>query len=183
MTKFYTQTGDDGYTGLLGEGRVAKYDLRLEAVGTLDEANAAIGLARALSRHPMTGSLLLNIQKDLYQIMAECAATSEAAHHFRSIDAQRVTWLEEQADQISAQVSIPDEFIVPGDSVSGGALDLARTIVRRAERSIAELIHKNQLENKQVLRYVNRLSSLCFILALLENQAQGNTSPTLAKRP
>jgi cob(I)alamin adenosyltransferase len=181
MVKFYTQTGDDGYTGLLGEGRVAKYDLRMEAVGTLDEATAALGLARALSADPRTAPLLLTIQRDLYHLMAETAATHENATRFRVIDSQRVTWLEEQTDTLSNQITLPNEFILPGDSRSGAAMSIARTVIRRAERLIAQLIHTGQLENHELLRYLNRLSSLCFVLELVENHASGQSSPTLAR--
>jgi cob(I)alamin adenosyltransferase len=181
MTKFYTQTGDDGYTGLLGEGRLAKHAPRMEAIGDLDEATAALGMARAACQLPQTAELLLAIQRDLYQLMAEVAATPENAARFRRITVERVTWLEEWADGISTQVSLPKDFILPGDSLSGAALALARTIVRRAERRVAMLIHSTELENPQLLRYLNRLSSLCFVLELQENQAAGKSSPTLAK--
>lgn len=183
MTKFYTQTGDDGYTGLLGDERVAKYSPRMEAIGALDEATAALGLVRALCRAPATGTILLEVQRHLYHIMAETAATTENASRFRVIDSQHVTWLEEQTDSISSQVNLPNEFIIAGDSVAGGALALARTIVRRAERRVAQLVHSGQLENRQLLRYLNRLSSLCFVLELYENQNDGQSAPTLAKAP
>lgn len=181
MPKFYTQTGDDGYTGLLGEGRIAKHDLRLDAVGTLDEATAVIGLARSISLAPQTAPLLVEIQRDLYHIMAEVAATPENVSRFRFIDAPRVTWLEGQIDALSDLVSLPNEFILPGDSRSGASMAVARTVVRRSERLIAHLIHTAQLDNRELLRYLNRLSSLCFVLELLENQASGQSDPTLAK--
>ena len=181
MAKFYTQTGDDGYTGLLGEGRAPKYNQRIETIGAIDEANAAIGLARSISLVPQTSSVLLAAQKDLYNIMAEIAALPENASRFRKITNERVDWLESQVDDISRQIIIPDEFIVPGDSKAGAAIDLARTIIRRAERYIAYLLHQKKLENRELLRYMNRLSSLCFALELLENQASGCTKPTLAK--
>jgi cob(I)alamin adenosyltransferase len=181
MTKFYTQTGDDGYTGLLGKGRLAKHAPRMEAIGDLDEATAALGVARAACQLPQTAQLLLIIQRDLYQVMAEVAATPENADRFRTITAERVSWLEAQTDAISAQVSLPSDFILPGDSQSGAALALARTIVRRAERRVARLLHEAELENPQLLRYINRLSSLCFVLEILENGAAGKPSPTLAK--
>jgi cob(I)alamin adenosyltransferase len=181
MTKFYTQTGDDGYTGLLGEGRAPKYDRRIETIGAIDEANAAIGLARSISLVPQTSSVLLTAQKDLYYIMAEIAALPENASRFRKITSERVDWLESQIDEISSQIIIPDEFIVPGDSTAGAAIDLARTIIRRAERHIAYLLHQKKLENRELLRYMNRLSSLCFAFELLENQASGCINPTLAK--
>ena len=173
MTKFYTQTGDDGYTGLLGEGRAPKHAPRLEAIGDIDEATAALGVARAVCRLPQTTELLLEVQRDLYLLMAEVAATPENAPRFRKISAERVAWLEQQTDLISTQVSLPNQFILPGDSLPGGMLSLARTIVRRAERRVAQLIHAAELENLELLRYLNRLSSLCFALELLENQAAG----------
>lgn len=182
MTKFYTKTGDDGYTSLLGEGRAPKYDQRIETVGTIDEANAAIALARTLSVSPETSHTLLDVQKDLYHLMSEVAATPENASRFRLITAERVSWLETQIDTISSRVVIPDEFIIPGDSISGAALDLARTIIRRAERHLARLLHSKKIENREILHYMNRLSSLCFVLELLENQAAGNVHPTLSKK-
>ncbi len=181
MTRFYTKKGDDGYTSLLGKGRAPKYDRRIEAVGALDEANAAIGLARALSLAPETRSILLVVQRDLYHLMSEVAATPEEAARFRQITAERVSWLEAQIDSISQIVAIPNEFIIPGDSEAGAAMDLARTVVRRAERHITRLVSTKKLANREILRYINRLSSLCFALELLENQAAGSSKPTLAK--
>ena len=181
MTKFYTQTGDDGYTGYLGEGRLAKHAPRIEAIGALDEATAALGMARAACQLPLTREVILAVQHDLYSLMAEVAASPENAARFRQITPERVAWLAEQTDAISAQVPIPREFILPGDSLPGATLSLARTIVRRAERRVAQLIHAGELENTQILRYLNRLASLCFILEIQENQTAGQASPTLAK--
>jgi cob(I)alamin adenosyltransferase len=181
MTQLYTRTGDDGYTGLLGEGRVPKHDNRLEAVGALDEATAALGVARAACQVKLTGELLLAVQRDLYHLMAEIAATPEHAGRFSHIDAGRITWLEEQVDALGALIEIPKDFIVPGDAPAGAALALARTIVRRAERRVAALFHSGEIANISLLSYLNRLSSLCFGLELLETQATGKTLPTLAK--
>ncbi len=181
MAKFYTKTGDDGYTSLLGEGRAPKYDRRIETLGAIDEANAALALARTLCISSETSNILLEIQKDLYHLMSEVAATPENESRFKAITPERISWLESQIDSISSKVTIPDEFIIPGDSTSGAALDLARTIVRRAERQLAQMFHLKKLENREILRYMNRLSSLCFVLELLENQAAGSAHPTLAK--
>jgi cob(I)alamin adenosyltransferase len=178
---FYTRAGDDGYTGLLGEGRVPKYAPRTEAVGAVDEATAALGLARAACRQPESGPSLLAAQRDLYGLMAELSATPDNAARFRTIDAGRVEWLEAQSDELSARVEMPKEFIIPGDSAAGAALALARTVVRRAERQVAYLLHQGEIENPDLLRYLNRLSSLCFVLELYENSAAGKSSPTLAK--
>jgi cob(I)alamin adenosyltransferase len=178
---FYTRTGDDGYTGLLGEGRLTKFDLIMEGLGSLDEANAALGFARSVSRAPGAAAILLRVQRDLYGIMAELAATPENLEKFRSVGEDRVTWLEEQMDQLDKIVLVPKEFIIPGDSLPGAALDLARTVVRRAERRLAELIHVGTLANSILLKYLNRLSTLIFVLELQENQQAGVISPTLAK--
>jgi cob(I)alamin adenosyltransferase len=176
----YTGTGDDGTTGLLGEDRVSKDHPRIEALGALDEASAALGLARASCQASQTAPILREAQRDLYKLMAEVAATPENADKFKGIDASRVRWLEEQADAIHKLVSLPKEFILPGDTPSGAALSLARAVVRRAERRVTELYTLEELSNPELLRYINRLSSLCFVLELLENQMAGKPT-SLAK--
>ncbi|HEX7975431.1 MAG TPA: cob(I)yrinic acid a,c-diamide adenosyltransferase [Anaerolineales bacterium] len=183
MSRFYTRTGDDGYTGQLGEGRVPKYHPRTETVGAVDEATAALGLARVACRAEPSEALLVAVQRDLYHLMAEIAATPENAARFRAIGPERVAWLESQTDALSAGIELPKEFILPGDSPAGAALALARTIIRRAERRAAQLMHSGEIENVDLLRYLNRLSSLCFVLELVENQAYGKESPSLAKKP
>ena len=177
---FYTSKGDDGTTNLLGEGRVAKYHARIEAVGTLDESTAALGLARAQCADPHSATILLQAQRDLYRLMAEVAATPENAEQFRFIDSARIAWLEAQTDALSKLVEMPREFILPGDSLAGAALSLARTIIRRAERRVVELFDAGEITNPDLQRYLNRLSSLCFVLELLENKAAGHNT-TLAK--
>jgi cob(I)alamin adenosyltransferase len=181
MPKFYTRTGDDGYTDLLGKDRVPKYHPRPEALGALDEANAALGLARAACRSEQSATIILTIQRDLYGLMTEVAATPENALRFRTIHKDRVDWLEAQTETLSKLVEVPRGFIVPGDSPAGAALASARAIVRRAERRVAHLTHNQELENVELLRYINRLSSLIFLLELLENQTAGIDKPTLAK--
>jgi cob(I)alamin adenosyltransferase len=153
----------------------------LEAVGSVDEASAALGMARALCQLPQTSEIILAVQRDLYTLMAEVASLPENAARFRTIGAERVSWLEQQIESTSVTVVLPREFIVSGDSPAGAALDLARTVVRRAERRVAALIHQGEIENIQLLRYINRLSSLCFILELVEDRAAGIDRLTLAK--
>jgi cob(I)alamin adenosyltransferase len=180
MSPFYTRTGDEGKTGLLGEGRVPKFDLRIEALGAVDEATAALGLARSASRALQTAQVLLEAQRDLYKLMAEVGATPENAARFRSIDEARVRWLEGQTDSIEKQVEMPREFILPGDQPASAALALARTIVRRAERRVVELFESGGVENPFLLAYLNRLSSLVFVLELYENTQAGKET-SLAK--
>ncbi|MCA1900352.1 MAG: cob(I)yrinic acid a,c-diamide adenosyltransferase [Chloroflexi bacterium] len=177
---FYTAKGDDGTTGLLGEGRVPKYHVRMEAVGALDEASAALGLARAQCGAPQTAPILVEAQRDLYKLMAEVAATPQNANRFRFIDEERVNWLEQKTDEISAIVEMPKQFILPGDTLGGAALSLARAIVRRAERRVVHLFDDEEVVNADLQRYLNRLSSLCFALELLENHHAGKKT-TLAK--
>ncbi|MBC8506723.1 MAG: cob(I)yrinic acid a,c-diamide adenosyltransferase [Chloroflexi bacterium] len=179
MNKYYTGTGDEGTTGVLGGERLPKHHPRIEAVGNIDEVTAAMGFARANCQSESTAKIILQVQQDLYGLMSEVAALPENAEKFRVIDEARVSWLEEQIENIQKNVEPPKEFIIPGDTPNGAALDLARTIVRRAERRVAELFHAGEVENLQILRYLNRLSSLCFALELLETQAGGKDRPTL----
>jgi cob(I)alamin adenosyltransferase len=181
MSVFYTRAGDDGYTGLLGEGRVPKYDIRPEALGSIDEAMAALGMARAACQTPGMPEIILQVQRDLYSLMAETAATPENAQKFHVIDGSKVAWLEQQTDAMTALVEMPREFIIPGDIVSGAMLDLARTVVRRAERRVAELLLRGDIQNPELMRFLNRLSSLCFVMELREIQFVAGNKPTLAK--
>jgi cob(I)alamin adenosyltransferase len=181
MAPFYTRSGDDGTTGILGEGRVPKYHPRPEACGTVDEASAALGLARALARSSETAEAILQIQRDLYHLMSEIAAEPKAADRFRLLGPDRVEWLEDRIDDFAQRVELPDGFILPGDAPAGAALDLARTVVRRAERLVVRLAHQGTLDNPVLLRYLNRLSSLCFVLELWENRQAGGERPSLAK--
>lgn len=180
MSRFFTRKGDDGTTDLLGGGRVAKHDLRPRTYGTVDEASAAFGLARSLVSSEEIRQVLAQVQRDLYHLMAEVAATKEKAERFRTIDSKHVEWLEIMIEKFGHDLD-PQEFVLGGDSTPGAALDLARTIVRRAERLVAKLQHESELANPYLLRYLNRLSSLCFVLLLWENREAGVDRTTRAK--
>ncbi|HET8913400.1 MAG TPA: cob(I)yrinic acid a,c-diamide adenosyltransferase [Ktedonobacteraceae bacterium] len=166
MAKVTTGTGDTGYTGLLGDQRVAKYDPRPDTFGTIDEATSALGLARASTPDPRVKEIIFHIQQDLYLLMAELATLPENYEkmNFR-ITETHVKKLEEIEESLKNEVEIPNKFIVPGDTVDGAALDMARTIIRRAERMAVKLLHENVIANGEVVRYLNRLSDLVFILA------------------
>lgn len=179
--KYYTTTGDDGTTGLLGEGRVKKYHPRPDAYGTVDEAQAALGIARAAMQDRAAAEIILQVQRDLYHLMAELAATKSAAAQFRRIDAARVAWLAAQTDHYGDQLNLPPEFTVTGDSLSGAYLDLARAIVRRAERMIVKMADDALIENRDLLRYLNRLSALCFVLSRYEDALSGHGAARLSK--
>lgn len=180
MTSYFTGRGDDGSTSLLGDKRVSKAAMQPEAYGAVDEASAALGVARSMAQDEDSKRITLRVQRDLYQLMAELAATPEAADRFRSIGADNVAWLELQIERIGERVVMPKEFIVGGDSQAGAAYDLARTVVRRAERRVVEMADGIGLENQEILRYLNRLSTLCFLLLLWENLQAGIDKPQLA---
>lgn len=180
MTTYFTGKGDDGTTSLLGGGRVSKANSRPQAYGAVDEASAALGLARSFSTDDDSQRITLRVQRDLYLLMAELAATEATAEKFRTIDSSHVEWLELQIERLGERVVMPKEFIVGGDSRAGAAYDVARTIVRRAERRVVELADQDMVANPQILRYLNRLSTLCFLLLLWENLQAGVDKPRLA---
>jgi cob(I)alamin adenosyltransferase len=180
--KSYTGRGDDGTTGLLGPGRVPKYDPRPEAYGAVDEAQAGLGLVRASDCTPRVQEIVLVIQRTLYLMMSELAAAGDEDGPFvGSITAAHLEQLENWIAEFEGHIDIAHEFVVPGDSPAGAALHLARTIVRRAERMAVRLASEGLLANKQVLRYLNRLSSLLFVMALFEDTRTTGKGPTYAK--
>lgn len=179
--KYYTTTGDDGYTDLLGDQRVPKNHDKPTAYGEVDETQAALGMARALLDDAEVNGVIKTVQRDLYQLMSELAATREAAPQFRKIDAARVAWLEEQTDSFGARIQLPKEFTVSGDTQAGAALDMARTISRRAERSVVKLYFDGQMENIELMRYLNRLSSLLYVLSKYADALSGHSDVTITK--
>lgn len=166
MKNFYTSEGDDGTTGLLGEERVPKNHPRVQAVGAVDEASASLGLARAQAADPNLNQLVKNVQEDLYQIMTLLVLVKPNPEKFPDLQKSRVLWLEEKIEQYGGVIEPPPGFILPGESVPSAAFGLARTIVRRAERRVIQLYEDGNLESETILPYLNRLSSLCFVLEL-----------------
>jgi cob(I)alamin adenosyltransferase len=180
-TILYTRTGDEGYTSLLGQEKVPKYDLRPEAYGTVDEATSFMGLVRVDEKtaSERTKRLILEAQRDLWVLMGELAAAPDVQLRKR-ITAERVAWLEAETDKLSPEIPPLKQFVLPGDTPVSAKLDVARTIVRRAERCVVRLLHEGHLANSQVIRYLNRLSSLLFALARYEEHLAGHKT-TLAK--
>ena len=173
MVRIYTGLGDDGTTDLLG-ARVAKDDPRIDALGSLDEATSAIGLARSMAAEDRVREDLVAVQRDLYQIMAELAFTPELRPASYEFAQDRVDWLGAETDALAALVDLPPEFILPGESPPGAALDVARAVTRRAERQVVALSHAGHQVNPAILGYLNRLSSLLFIAARVEDHAAGS---------
>lgn len=173
MPPFFTRTGDDGTTSLLGGKRLSKDHPRIEALGALDEASAFIGFARSTLANQQERSILTEIQLDLQKIMAEIAATPGQLQNLQTLGPDRVHWLEETIRQSSAGIPKIKRFIVPGDTPSSAAMSLARTVVRRAERRLVRWIDPEDNPNPCFIPYLNRLSSLCFVLELIERPTTG----------
>ncbi len=180
MQKIYTGRGDDGFTSLIGGARVAKYDARPAAYGTLDEASAALGLARATATMPDVRAAILEMQRALYRLMAELATVEGKASAYAMTEAD-VARVEELTNTFTALAPVQREFVVPGDTVAGAALDVARTVVRRGERLATRLVHEGHTANPHVLGFLNRLSSLLFILGRYEDTRQTGHTSTAAK--
>jgi cob(I)alamin adenosyltransferase len=167
LTRIYTRGGDKGQTSLGGGTRVVKHDPRVAAYGTIDEANAAVGLAR-LHTQAEADILLARIQHDLFDLGADlCTPEGKEKPALRILDSQ-VTRLESEIDAMNAQLKPLDSFVLPGGSAASAYLHLARTIVRRAEREMTRL-SATEAVNPAALRYVNRLSDHLFVLARLLN--------------
>ncbi len=170
LNKIYTRTGDDGTTALGSGERRKKYDLRVAAYGSLDEANAAIGVARLHTVHDAElDGALARIQNDLFDLGADLATPGKGrgpGGARLTATATQVAWLENEIDRFNAGLAPLKSFILPGGSAAAAHLHLARTICRRAERLIAEL--KDRLDEAvtpEVLVYVNRLSDFLFVAA------------------
>jgi cob(I)alamin adenosyltransferase len=153
-----TGRGDDGTTTLLGSGRMGKNDPRIVALGDIDEASSFLGLARAESQDDV-GELLLALQRLLYRVMGDVAMPREE----NAVGEEDLRFVDEALEQWRARTEIPKAFVVPGESRLGALLDVARSVVRRAERSLVAAGYER--EHPYALRVVNRLSDLLFVLA------------------
>jgi cob(I)alamin adenosyltransferase len=170
LTKIYTRGGDRGQTSLGDGKRVAKHDLRVAAYGTVDEANAAIGVAR-LHAGAAADAFLARIQNDLFDLGADlCRPGDDPDGAGLRIQPSQVERLEQEIDALNASLSPLDSFVLPGGSAASAYLHLARTIVRRAERLTTELAGAQPV-NRCALHYLNRLSDHLFVLARYLNDA------------
>jgi len=164
-----TRRGDEGETGLLYGGRVPKDDPHTEACGAVDEAVAALGVARAQETDPSRARRLLELQRELFTVGAELATAAgeraQLGRHFATVTPAMVEGLDTQLADLEARVPLPRAFVVPGGTPVAAAVDLARTLVRRAERRAVSLRRAGAVENPEVLRYLNRLSDLLFMIA------------------
>jgi cob(I)alamin adenosyltransferase len=173
LNKIYTKTGDDGTTGLVRGPRRLKHDLRVECFGTVDEANSYIGVARVSTESmPKIDMILSRIQNDLFDVGSDLATPGKdpegSPPSLRVTNAQTL-WLENTIDQFNADLAPLTSFILPGGTPLAATLHIARTIVRRAERGVVELMAREPDVNPEALRYLNRLSDLLFVLARVAN--------------
>lgn len=162
MSKLFTGKGDDGSTGLLGDERVLKSDLRIEVNGTLDELNSFLGLAKAQVHTEAVHAVVEVIQKDLYSVMADIANVDQSKRINTSFDPKRVDSLERSIEAFAKDTEFPKGFILPGETETSAVFGVCRTIARRAERRVVELNEKEPLD-PAILKYMNRLSSLLFL--------------------
>jgi cob(I)alamin adenosyltransferase len=166
-----TKKGDSGYTGLLTGGRVPKHHLIIEAVGTLDEANSELAVARASSQQKRTKRIILQVQKQLFIIGAELSVPKGKGKAPKKIITEiDIKWLERLIDQFEEALALPPGFVAFGQNEGSSHLDVARTSVRKVERLAVKMKSRDMMANLDVLKYLNRLSDLIFLLACFEEK-------------
>lgn len=175
--KIYTKKGDDGTTGLLYGGRVPKDHVRTEVYGTLDETVSALGVARAGGLVPRVEEIVVRLQREMFVAGAELATADENRGKLQP-DVSKVTpemtqRAEADIDALIAEHPLPQEFILPGETAGSAGLDLARSVVRRAERQAVHMRHEGLVGDDEVLRWLNRVSDLLFTLARYEEAERG----------
>jgi len=173
--KIYTKTGDDGTTGLFGGGRVKKASSRVESYGTVDEVNAALGLARSTGLGPFIDTVLARVQVDLFTLGAElaCVPGKEDKLSLPLLAQEDAERLEHAIDEGEARLPPLQTFILPGGSPQAAALHVARTVCRRAERAVLAI--DDAAPRSMLVIYLNRLSDLLFVLARVANLDKGVT--------
>jgi len=175
LNKIYTRTGDDGTTGLAAGPRRTKFDLRVDAYGTVDEANSALGLARLHTRdEALIDAMLERMQNDFFDLGADLATPgigADLGYEPLRITAAQVVRLEAEIDQLNAAIKPLKSFVLPGGSPAAAALHLARTVTRRAERLIVQLAAQpGETVSAQTIQYANRASDFLFVAARALNE-------------
>jgi cob(I)alamin adenosyltransferase len=171
LNRIYTKTGDNGTTGLVRGPRRRKDDLRIEAFGTVDEANSFIGMARlSTNSMPKIDGMMARIQNDLFDLGSDLATPGpDGETASLRVTAPQTKWLEEQIDQFNEGLAPLTSFVLPGGTPLSAALHVARTVVRRAERLTVALAAAEPDINAEAIRYLNRLSDLLFVMARVAN--------------
>lgn len=178
LNKIYTKTGDDGTTGLVRGPRRMKHDLRVECFGTVDEANSFIGMARLhTSSMPRLDRMLARVQNDLFDLGSDLATPgkdAEGAEPSLRLTAAQTEWVEQQIDHYNETLAPLTSFVLPGGTPLAASLHVARTVVRRAERLVVDLMAREPDVGPAVIVYLNRLSDLLFVLARVANGQGAN---------
>ncbi len=175
MRKLYTRRGDLGETDLLGE-RVTKDDPRIDLIGELDETTSALGVARSQIVNERVSGIIIEIQRDLYRVMADLAFVTDTRPPVFETTAEWVQRIEDLTDTLTAEIELPRQFVLPGETQPSAAIDLCRAIVRRAERQAVHLYREQIITNEHIVGFLNRLSSLLFLLARFVEADLGATA-------
>lgn len=179
--KIYTKKGDDGTTGLLYGGRVGKDDLRTEVYGSLDEVVSALGVARGAGLVADVETIVIRLQREMFVAGAQLATAPENQAKLEEgvskVTPSMTERAEKDIDRLLEKHPLPQEFILPGEALSSAGLDLARSTVRRAERQAVALGRAGLLPDEEILRYLNRVSDLLFVLARFEEAERGLRAP------
>ncbi len=175
--KIYTKKGDAGITGLLYGGRIDKDDIRTEVYGTLDETVSAFGIARAGGLGTRVEEVVIRLQKEMFVVGAQLATAPEHQDRLQKgvskVSPSMTNQAEADIDELVGQHPIPQEFILPGETPGAAGLDLARSIIRRAERAATRMNRAGLVPDPEILRYLNRASDLLFVLARFEEAERG----------
>jgi cob(I)alamin adenosyltransferase len=172
--RVYTKFGDKGETSLLYGGRVSKNNPHTEAYGNTDEAVSVMGLGRSLSDDQRVKDILRDLQRELFTIAAELATEPDKyelfKQHFKPVTQEMVDNLEQTIDSLEEEFEMPKVFVLPGGSPASSAIDMARTVIRTAERRVVALAEAGGLTNELILNYMNRLGDLLFVLARYQDR-------------
>ncbi len=175
--KIYTKKGDTGTTGLLYGGRVSKDDPRTTVYGTLDETVSALGLARAGGLVPRVAEIVIRIQREMFVVGAQLATSagnqSKLEEGVSKVTPAMALQAEREIDELLEDHPLPNEFILPGETMGSAGLDVARSTIRRAEREAVAMSRDSLVPDPEILRYLNRVSDLLFVLARYQEAESG----------
>jgi cob(I)alamin adenosyltransferase len=175
--RIYTKKGDDGTTGLLYGGRVPKDDARTDVYGTLDEAVSCLGLARGGGLGERVQKIVVRLQREMFVVGAQLATSADNQAKLQEgvskVTPEMAARAEADIDALVAEHPLPNEFVLPGETLASAGLDLARSTIRRAERRAVAMDRAGQVPDPEILRYLNRVSDLLFVLARFEEAEQG----------
>jgi len=184
--RIYTRKGDEGTTGLLYGGRVPKDDFRTDVYGTIDETVSALGIARAGGLVERVEAIVVRLQRDMFVVGAQLATAEDNQSRLQEgvskVTPDMTARAESDIDELVDEHPLPNEFILPGETPGSAGLDLARSTVRRAERQAVRMSRHGLVANPEILRYLNRVSDLLFVLARYEEAERGRRAASSRAR-